>query len=251
MVEAFDNIRDAAGRRDVVPYMRVLDREPTSSFDWMPAKDRATMRRGIHTLGGRLAGPLPAPAGTPPKPLSSKDMATDVAEATATLGLTAGKLPRHATALDPNNMKAADFSRSEGLGDPMTFACSAGDFLTSGAGWPAGIHDRAAGPGHADRSGQRRATRRGEQHARTGVHHRRDGRTGEMRDLVLQSDRAFREISGYPAIVSATLAKEDLEIDAPSVHLVTALPGLAIATIKEQFAETLDYAVERADPDIL
>jgi hypothetical protein len=72
-----------------------------------------------------------------------------------------------------------------------------------------------------------------------------------MRDLVLQSDRAFREISGYPAIVSATLAKEDLEIDAPSVHLVTALPGLAIATIKEQFAETLDHAVERADPDIL
>ncbi|MGX0878963.1 hypothetical protein ACSSV4_003667 [Roseovarius sp. MBR-154] len=232
--------------------MRVLDREPTGSFGWMSVKDRAAMRRGIDTLGERLAEPLPAPAGPPPEPWSSKRLATDVVDATATLGLTAGEMLWHIAAIEPNVMKAADFSRAEDLGDPMSFACSATDFLTSGAGWSLRgytaerlVMDKLIADGHDVRLAEASNT--------PGLDLIVDGAAVQVKCGTSFSNLTehFEKYPDIPVIANAALAEEAVESDAPWAHLVTTLPGFEIATIEEQIAETLGHAVDLADPDIL
>ena len=93
------------------------------------------MRRRLAALGSRLTGPLPTPSGQPPEPWSSKSMPKDLPDAVATLGLTAGEMLWHVAAIDPDIMTAADFSRTEDIGDPIAFARHAGEFATEGAGW--------------------------------------------------------------------------------------------------------------------
>lgn len=134
LITAQGTQRSETGLDRFLTDMCKLHREPTDSFDWMSANDRAEMRYGVAALTGRLTGPFPAPAGRPPEPWSSKKMTTDFPDALAALGLSADEMLWHAAALDPNVMKAADFSCSEDIGDPMAFACSAADILTSGAG---------------------------------------------------------------------------------------------------------------------
>lgn len=232
--------------------MRVLDRESTGSFGWMSVKDRAAMRRCIDTLGGRLVGPLPAPAGPPPEPWSSRRMATDVADATAALGLTAGEMLWHAAALDPNVMKAADFSRSKDLGDPMSFASSAADFLTSGAGWSLRgytaerlVMDKLIADGHDVRLAEASNT--------PGLDLIVDGGAVQVKCGTSFSNLTehFEKYPDIPVVANAALAEEAVESDAPWAHLVTTLPGFEIVTIEEQIAETLGHAVDLADPDIL
>jgi hypothetical protein len=128
----------ASGLYQFLTDMRMLDEEPTGSFDWMSATDRTDMRRYVSEITGRLAGPLPAPAGQPPGPWASKKMTSDFPDAVLALGLTAGEMLWHAAAIDPNVMKAADFSRAEDIGDPMAFALNAAEFMTAGAGWSLG-----------------------------------------------------------------------------------------------------------------
>ncbi|MCD9148835.1 hypothetical protein [Pseudophaeobacter flagellatus] len=56
-------------------------------------------------------------------------------DASLVVGLTADEMLWHAASLDANVMKAADFSRTEDLGDPVAFACCASDFVNAHAGW--------------------------------------------------------------------------------------------------------------------
>lgn len=244
--------RGDAGLDRFLADMRMLDREPVGSFGWMSVKDRAAMRRGIATVDGRLAGPLPAPAGPPPEPWSSKRLATDVVDATATLGLTAGEMLWHTAAIEPNVMKAADFSRAEDLGDPMSFACSAADFLTSGAGWSLRgytaerlVMDKLIADGHDVHLAEASNT--------PGLDLIVDGAAVQVKCGTSFSNLTehFEKYPNIPVIANATLAEEAVESDAPWAHLVTTLPGFEIATIEEQIAETLGHAVDLADPDIL
>ncbi|MBK0329042.1 hypothetical protein I5535_17325 [Rhodobacteraceae bacterium F11138] len=232
--------------------MRKLGQEPSRSFGWMPAKDREAMRRCVAELTGRLAGPLPSPAGRPPEPWSSKKITTDVPDTVATLGLTAGEMLWHAAALDPNVMQAADFSRSADLGDPMAFACSAADFLTSGAGWSLRgytaerlVMDKLIADGHDVRLAEASNT--------PGLDLIVDGAPLQMKCGTSLSNLTehFEKYPDIPVIANASLAEEALASGAPWAHLVTTLPGFEIASIEEQIAETLGHAVDLADPDIL
>lgn len=244
--------RGDAGLDRFLADMRMLDREPIGSFGWMSVKDRAAMRRGIATVCGRLAGPLPAPAGPPPEPWSSKRIAADVVDATATLGLTVGEMLWHTAAIEPNVMKAADFSRAEELADPMSFASSATDFLTSGAGWSLRgytaerlVMDKLIADGHDVRLAEASNT--------PGLDLIVDGAAVQVKCGTSFSNLTehFEKYPDIPVIANAALAEEAVESDAPWAHLVTTLPGFEIATIEEQIAETLGHAVDLADPDIL
>ncbi|MDK3073554.1 hypothetical protein QO034_10560 [Sedimentitalea sp. JM2-8] len=232
--------------------MRKLDREPTGSFDWMPVKDRVDMRRRVATLTGRLAGPLPAPAGRPPEPWSSKKVTSDFPDALAVLSLTAGEMLWHAAAIDPNVMKAADFSRSEDIGDPMAFACNAGDFLTFGAGWSLRgytaerlVMDKLIADGHDVQLAEASNT--------PGLDLMVDGTPVQVKCGTALSNLTehFEKYPDIPVIANATLAEEAVASGAPWAHLVTTIPGFEIAKIEEQVAETLGHAADLADPDIL
>ncbi len=232
--------------------MRKLDREPTGSFDWMPAKDRADMRQCVAEITGRLAGPLPAPAGRPPEPWSSKKMITDFPDAVVTLGLTAGEMLWHAAALDPNVMEAADFSRSEDIGDPMAFACNAADFITAGAGWSLRgytaerlVMDKLIADGHNVRLAEASNT--------PGLDLIVDGMPVQVKCGTALSNLTehFEKYPDIPVIANAALAEEAMASGAPWAHLVTTLPGFEITMIEEQIAETLGHAADLADPDVL
>lgn len=232
--------------------MRILDREPSGSFGWLPPRDRAAMRREINAVAGRLAGPVPVPAGMPPKPWSSKKITTDVTDAVATLGLTAGEMLWHAAAVDPNVIKAADFSRSEDLGDPMAFACNAVDFLTASAGWSLRgytaerlVMDKLVAAGHDVRLAEASNT--------PGLDLIVDGAAVQVKCGISLSNLTehFEKYPDIPVIANSELAEKAAESDAPWSPLVTTLPGFEVSAIEEQIAETLGHAVELADPDIM
>ncbi|MGC8202050.1 hypothetical protein ACP2AV_05035 [Aliiroseovarius sp. PTFE2010] len=232
--------------------MRKLDRAPNSSFGWMPAKDRAEMRHYVTSLVGRLAGPIPVPAGQPPEPWSSKKMTTDVPDAIASLGLTAGEMLWHAAAIEPNVMKAADFSRSKELGDPIALAWSAADFLSSGAkdslrGYTAErlVMDKLIADGHDVQLAESSNT--------PGFDVIVDGAAVQVKCGTSFSNltKHFEKYPDIPVIANSALAEEAVARGAPWAQMVTTLPGFEIATIEEQISETLGHAVDLADPDIL
>ena len=244
--------RGDAGLYQFLADTRSLDREPSSSFGWMPAKDHAAMRRKINAIDGHLAGPVPAPAGMPPEPWSSKKMTADVTDAITTLGLTAGEMLWHAAAINPNVMNAADFSRSEDISDPMAFACNAADFMTAGAGWSLRgytaerlVMDKLLADGHDVQLAEASNT--------PGLDLIVDRAAVQVKcgTSISNLTEHFERYPDIPVIANADLAEKAAESEAPWSHLVTTLPGFEIATIEEQIAETLGHAVDLGDPDIL
>lgn len=232
--------------------MRKLDREPAGSFTWLPANDYADMRRSVVTLTSRLAGPLPAPAGRPPEPWSSKKMSTDCSDAITTLGLTAGEMLWHLVALDPNVMKAADFSRTEEIGDPISFAYRAIDFLSPSAGWSLRgytaerlVMDKLIADGHVVQLAEASNT--------PGLDLIVDGTAVQVKcgSSFSNLTEHFEKYPDIPVIANTALAEEAVASGAPWANLVTSLPGFEISTIEEQIAETLGHAVDLADPDVL
>ncbi|WP_144431706.1 hypothetical protein [Jannaschia seosinensis] len=242
----------AAGLDQFLADMRSLDREPSGSFKWMNSNDRAAMRRRIGALGGRLTGSMPAPAGPPPEPWSSRTISSDVTDATAAFGLTTGEMLWHAAALDPDVMQAADFSRSAELGDPVAFASSAGQFLETGAGWSLRgytaerlVMDQLIADGHDVRLAEASNT--------PGLDLVVDGAAVQVKCGVSLSilTEHFEKYPDIPVIANATLAEQAAETGEPWAHLVTTLPGFEIAPIEAQIAETLGHAADLANPDIL
>lgn len=232
--------------------MRKLDQEPSASYNWMPAADRSDMRHSLAALTGRLGGPLPAPAGQPPGQWASKRMIADVPDAIAALGLTAGEMLWHVAALDPDVMKAADFSRSENIGDPMTFAFSASDFMTTGAEWSLRgytaerlVMDKLIADGHDVQLAEASNT--------PGLDLIVDGEAVQVKcgTSISNLTEHFEKYPDIPVIANASLAEEAMASGAPWAQLVTTLPGFEIATIEHKIAETLGHAVDLADVNIL
>lgn len=179
-------------------------------------------------------------------------MTTDVPDAVVALGLTAGEMLWHAAALDPNVMKAADFSRIEDIGDPMAFACAAADFLTVGAGWSLRgytaerlVMDKLIADGHDVRLAEASNT--------PGLDLIVDGMPVQVKCGTTLSNLTehFEKYPDIPVIANAALAEEAIASGAPWAHLVTTVPGFEIAVIEEQIAETLGHAADLADPDVL
>lgn len=244
--------RSAAGFDRFLADMRQIDREPTVSFGWMDGEERADMRRRLAALGSRLTGPLPTPSGQPPEPWSSKSMPKDLPDAVATLGLTAGEMLWHVAAIDPDIMTAADFSRTEDIGDPIAFAWHAGEFATEGAGWSLRgytaerlVMDKLIADGHDVRLAEASNT--------PGLDLIVDGMAVQVKCGTSLSNLTehFEKYPDIPVIANTALAKDAAESGAPWAHLVTTLPGFDISTIEEQIADTLGHAIDLADPDIL
>ncbi|MCT8160004.1 hypothetical protein [Pseudoruegeria sp. SHC-113] len=242
----------ATGLDHFLTDMRNLDREPNSSFNWMNAKDRAELRRYVAEITGGLSGPLPPPAGQPPEPWSSKKATTDFSDAAVALGMTAGEMLWHAAALDPNVMKAADFSRSEEIGDPIAFACNVADFMSSGEGWSLRgytaerlVMEKLIADGHDVHLAEASNT--------PGLDLIVDGMPVQVKCGTALSNLTehFEKYPEIPVIANATLAEEAMACGAPWARLVTTLPGFELSIIEEQIAETLGHAADLADPDIL
>ena len=232
--------------------IRALDHAPSEAFGWMQAKDRATLRKRMGTLVGRLAGPMPLPAGAPPALWSTKALSSDVTDAVAALGMTAGEMLWHAAALDPNVMKAADFSRSEDLGDRASFAFAANDFLTTGADWSLRgytaervVMDQLIADGHDVRLAEASNT--------PGLDLIVDGEPVQVKCGISLSNLTehFEKYPDIPVIANSALAEQAAESGEPWARLVTTLPGFEIASIEGQIAETLGHAADLTDPGIL
>lgn len=232
--------------------MRALDRTTSDALRWMPAKDRTAMRRRFSVLSTHLSGPLPAPAGAPPEPWAKKRVSNDVTDASLAFAMTAGEMIWHAAAIDHNVTMAADFSRSEDLGDPIAFACRASEFLIAGASWSLRgytaerlVMDQLIADGHDVRLAEASNT--------PGLDLIVDGEPVQVKCGTAFSNLTehFEKYPNLPVIANAALAEQAAQSDALWAHLVTTLPGFEIATIEEQIAETLGHAADLADPDIL
>ncbi|NQY60711.1 hypothetical protein [Cognatishimia sp.] len=232
--------------------MRALDRTASDALRWMSATDRSAMRRRLSTLTTKLSGPLPAAAGAPPEPWETKRMSTDVTDASMTFGMTAGEMIWHAAAVDHNVMMAADFSRSEDLGNPIAFACRANEFLIPGASWSLRgytaerlVMDQLIADGHDVNLAEASNT--------PGLDLLVDGQPVQVKCGTALSNLTehFEKYPDIPVIANAALAEKAAQSDAPWAHLVTTVPGFEIETLEEQIAETLGHAADLADPDIL
>lgn len=241
-----------AGLEQFLTDMRALDRANSDALRWMPPKDRTTMRRRFSALSTDLSGPIPSPAGSPPEPWATKRALTDVTDASVAFGMTAGEMIWHAAAIDHNVMMAADFSRSEDLGDPMTFACRASDFLIPGASWSLRgytaerlVMDQLIADGHDVRLAEASNT--------PGLDLIVDGQPVQVKcgKALSNLTEHFEKHPDLPVIANAALAEKAAQSDTPWADLVTTLPGFEIATIEAQITETLGHAADLADPDIL
>jgi hypothetical protein len=232
--------------------MRALDRTASNAFRWMSATDRSAMRRRLSTITTELSGPLPTTAGVPPKPWATKRMSTDLTDASTVFGMTAGEMIWHAAAVDHNVMMAADFSRSEDLGDPIAFACRASEFLIPGASWSLRgytaerlVMDQLIADGHDVSLAEASNT--------PGLDLLVDGQPVQVKCGTALSNLTehFEKYPDIPIIANAALAEKAAQSDAPWAHLVTTVPGFEIESLEEQIAETLGHAADLADPDIL
>ena len=232
--------------------MRALGRATSEALRWMPTTDRTVMRRRFGALNTNLSGTLPAPAGAPPKPWAMKMPLTDVADASVIFGMTAGEMIWHAAAIDHNVMMAADFSRSEDLGDPIAFASKASDFLIPGASWSLRgytaerlVMDQLIADGHTVSLAEASNT--------PGLDLIVDGQPVQVKCGTALSNLTehFEKYPDLPVIANAALAEKAVNSNAPWAHLVTTLPGFEIETIEEQIAETLGHAANLVDPNIL
>lgn len=241
-----------AGLEQFLTDMRALDRAASEALRWMPTKDRTALRRRFSALTSDLSSPLLAPAGVPPEPWAMKRPLTDVIDASVAFGMTAGEMIWHAAAIDHNVMMAADFSRSEDLGDPIAFASRASDFLIPGASWSLRgytaerlVMDQLIADGHDVRLAEASNT--------PGLDLIVDGQPVQVKCGTALSNLTehFEKYPDLPVIANAALAEKAINSDAPWAHLVTTLPGFEIETIEEQIAETLGHAADLSDPDIL
>lgn len=252
MLAAQGTLNSDIGLEQFLTDMRALDRSASDALRWMSASDRSAMRRRISTLTANLSGPLPVPAGAPPEPWATKRMSADVIDASMVLGMTAGEMIWHAAAVDQNVMMAADFSRSEALGDPISFACRASEFLIPGASWSLRgytaerlVMDQLIADGHDVALVEASNT--------PGLDLLVDGQPVQVKCGTELSNliEHFEKYPDIPVIANAALAEKAAQSDAPWAHLVTTVPGFEIATLEKQIAETLGHAAELADPDIL
>ncbi|HCP80366.1 MAG TPA: hypothetical protein DIT67_01785 [Octadecabacter sp.] len=232
--------------------MRSLDREPSAAFGHLSKKDRHALRGRLSFLSGRLLSAIPPPAGLPPSPWHQMPRNHDITGAGLVASLTAGEMLWHATALDENVLKAADFSRSADLSDPLSFAASSQTFLLKGAGYSLRgytaeqlVLDQLVAEGHDVSLAEASNT--------PGLDLIVDGSPvqvkcgSELSNLV----EHFEKYPDIPVIANKELAEKAAKSGKDWADMVTTLPGFDISTIEQQLAEALNHAVDLADPDIM
>lgn len=232
--------------------MRHMDREPASELTWLRSDQRTALRSRLAVLNGRMQRSLPVPANAPPAPWKMQAAGTNLIDALATASLTAGDMVWHATAINRDVMRAADFSRLEDLGDPIAFAMRAQDFALEGANWSLRgytaerlVLDRLIADGHDVRIPENSNT--------PGLDLIVDGYPVQVKcgkELSNLSEH-FAKYPDIPVIANTSLAQQASESDADWAHLVTTIPGFEIRIIEERVAEALGHAAALADPNIL
>jgi hypothetical protein len=166
--------------------------------------------------------------------------------------LTAGDMLWHAAALDQNILKAADFSRSADLGDPISFAASAQGFAVDGAhyslrGYTAEllVMDQLIADGHDVCLAPESNT--------PGLDLFVDGnpvqvKCGETLGIL---ERHFEKYPDIPVIADQALTDAAWKSGADWADSVTTVPGFDLKVIEADIAATLGQAANLADPDIL
>lgn len=257
---AMSGARDAKqGLAQFLDDMRSLDHAPKDAFEHLAKQERMALRAKLAFMNGRLERGLPRSAGPAPQPWdrdvlrsSSKNNPLDKEEAGLAAGVTAGEMLWHAAALDENVLKAADFSRSADLGDPVSFAVHAQEFAIEGAGYALRgyvaerlVLNQLLADGHDVRLAGASNT--------PGFDLLVDGQPVQVKCGAGLSNLTehFEKHPDIPVIANEALAKKAAEADADWASLVTTLPGMEIAAIEQQIADTLGHAVSLKDPSVL
>lgn len=233
--------------------MRALRDTAPDVFDGYLSKERKSMLEArLRAVDAFSSGALPSPAGEPPKPWSRRPGQADAADAALAATLTAGEMLWNAAAIDSRVLEAADFSRSSELGDPLTFAARAHEFLASGAdvslrGYTAEqiVLSALKADGHdvvlAATSNMK------------GFDILLNGKPVQIKcgkDIELLREH-FEKYPDIPVIANSELAAKAAELGEPWADLITTLPKLEIATVEALMGETLGHAIDLAAPSVM
>ncbi|WP_170382440.1 hypothetical protein [Ruegeria atlantica] len=247
------------GVQKFITDMRASANGKSTEFQHLDKSSQRQMRKRIAEIESTLGGPLPAPAGSPPKPwdesiCSSKTKTdyADLVDATAVATLTTGELLWHAIAMDRNVLSAADFSRSINLGDPLSFAANAHEYAMRGAqislrGYTAErlVLDQLVAAGHD--------VVMPVSSNMPGFDLLVDGceiqvKCGETLGILAEH---FEKYPGIPVIANSELAHKAWEQGEEWASLVTTLPGFDLSIVEGKLAKALDHASELVDLDVL
>jgi hypothetical protein len=248
--------KSEAGMWVFIGSMRRLAGITTTELTHLSVKEQKQQARRIGAIAEHL-GDLPGhPAGCPPEPWDRHALRPGqngyLVEASAISALTAGEMLWHAVAINPDVIKAADFSRAADLGDPIAFAAHAQEFLVRGA-------DYSLRGYVAERLVLNRLVADG--------HHVQLASTSNAPGLDLIVDGApvqvkagtevgilvehFSKYPDIPVVANASLAEEVQRLGEPWAHLVATVPGFELSTVEADIAEALGHAISLVDPSVL
>ncbi|WP_170477026.1 hypothetical protein [Ruegeria arenilitoris] len=247
------------GVQKFIADMRSSANGKSTEFEHLDKSAKHRMRKRIAEIESTLGGPMPAPAGTPPKPwnesiYSAKESTdyADLVDAAAVATLTTGQLLWHAVAMDRNVLRAADFSRNINLDNPLAFAASAHEFAMRGAqislrGYTAErlVMDQLVATGH-DVVMPINSNMPGFDLLVDGCEIQ--VKCGET--LSILTDH-FAKYPGIPVIANSELAKRAWEQGEEWASLVTTLPGFDLSVVEGKVAKALDHALDLVDLDVL
>jgi hypothetical protein len=247
--------KSEAGMWAFIGSMRRLAGIATTELTHLSVKEQKQHARRMGAIAGHL-GDLPGqPAGRPPEPWDRRALRPGrsgyLAEASAISALTAGEMLWHAVAINPDVIKAADFSRAADLGDPVAFAAHAQEFLIRGAdyslrGYVAErlVMDRLVADGHHVQLASESNT--------PGLDLVVDGapvqvKAGTEVGILVEHFSRYPDI---PVIANASLAEEAQRLGEPWADLVTTVPGFELSTVEADIAEAVGNAISLADPSV-
>lgn len=248
-----------SGAAAFVGSMRTVASNEVSTLKHLKPAQRRELRAQVAQIEQTLSKSMPRPAGPPPLPWNIIPQNTtqsarqrDLLDGATITALTAGDMLWHAAALDQNILKAADFSRSADLGDPISFAASAQGFAVDGAhyslrGYTAEllVMDQLIADGHDVRLAPESNT--------PGLDLIVDGnpvqvKCGETFGIL---ERHFEKYPDIPVIADQALTEAAWKSGADWADSVTTVPGFDLKAIEADIAATLGHAANLADPDIL
>ena len=244
-----------SGLAEFLDSMRSLTRKPEQAMSHLSSADRRAFRDHAAFVLGRLGRPFAAVAETPPAPWNqcamSPDMKLDLSEVAAVATITAAEIYWHAAAIDPNVIVAADFSRIANLGDPLSFAWSAHDFASDGAGYSLRgytaerlVRDHFVALGHSVTMDPLSNT--------AGLDLMLDGLPVQVKcgDNLSLLATHFDRYPDIPVIANLELADKAWASGAEWASMVTTFPGFEIARIEADVSAALGHAASILDPGV-
>lgn len=176
----------------------------------------------------------------------------EAAVVTLSGGLTAADLIWHAAQLNPSVIKAADFSRTADLGDPVSFALEAWRFAAPGAdislrGYTAeqlALSELLARGHHVELAGSSTTP---------GFDLLVDGQPVQIKcgqSLSLLTDH-FERYPDIPVIANAELFEQSQRAEEAWSGLVTTLPGMGIEEVEALIERTVSHASGLTEADYL